>query len=76
MIYREERIGKKTFERYKGREDKLIYRSVTFNPDWTEKKPTDLSIADNHHVGNKHRGEAVIYKMTQKFSMGTDLPAE
>ena len=36
LIYREEKIGKKTFEYYKGREDRLIYRSVTFNP---EKKP-------------------------------------
>lgn len=30
LIYREEIIGKKTIERYKNREDKLIYRSVTF----------------------------------------------
>jgi hypothetical protein len=33
LIYREEQIGHKTFERYKGREDRLIYRSVTFTPD-------------------------------------------
>lgn len=32
LIYREEQIGRKTFEYYKGREDKLIYRSVTFDP--------------------------------------------
>ena len=32
LIYREEQIGHKTFERYKGREDKLVYRSVTFDP--------------------------------------------
>lgn len=37
LIYREEQIGHKTFERYKGREDKLVYRSVTFTPD---KRPT------------------------------------
>jgi len=33
LIYREELIGHKTFERFKGREDKLIYRSVTYDPD-------------------------------------------
>ena len=30
LIYREEIIGHKTIEKYKNREDKLIYRSVTF----------------------------------------------
>jgi len=33
LIYREETIGRKTIEFYKGREDKLVYRSVTFNPE-------------------------------------------
>jgi len=32
LIYREEQIGRKTFEYYKGREDRLTYRSVTFDP--------------------------------------------
>jgi hypothetical protein len=31
LIYREEQIGKKTFERYKNRPDKLVYRSVSFS---------------------------------------------
>jgi hypothetical protein len=35
LIYREEQIGRKTFEYYKGREDRLIYRSVTFDPERT-----------------------------------------
>jgi hypothetical protein len=30
LIYRQENIGRKTFERYKGREDNMCYRSVTF----------------------------------------------
>jgi len=30
LIYRQEDIGRKTFERYKGREDRMVYRSVTF----------------------------------------------
>lgn len=66
LIYREEQIGRKTFERYKGREDRLVYRSVTFNPDWADKDKNEknLTLTDNHHVGNTHRGEAVILKMT------------
>jgi hypothetical protein len=78
LIYREEQIGRKTFERYKGREDKLIYRSVTFNPAWTEteRRDKDLSIVDNHHVGNSHKGDSIIIKMTQKFDLDPDLPAD
>jgi hypothetical protein len=64
LIYREEQIGRKTFERYKGREDKLVYRSVTFNPDYIVKAAEDLTLIDNNHVGNKHKGEVVIIKMT------------
>ena len=64
LIYREEQIGRKTFERYKGREDRLVYRSVTFNPNWTDRKDKDLTIEDNHHKENKHKGESVIFKMT------------
>jgi hypothetical protein len=78
LIYREEQIGRKTFERYKGREDKLVYRSVTFNPDWTDKKEKDLMINDNHLAsgGTKNKGEAVILKMTQKFGLDQDVTAE
>lgn len=58
LIYREERIGRKTIEYYKGREDKLIYRSVTFNPDLAIMQG-DLRITDNHI-----KKECVILKMT------------
>ena len=70
LIYREEQIGHKTFERYKGREDRLVYRSVTFTPD---KRPTpqNLTILDNHH----HK-ECVILKMSQRFAFDPSLPAE
>lgn len=76
LIYREEQIGRKTFERYKGREDKLVYRSVTFNPDSTDKKEKDLTLFDNHHLGNKVKGEVVILKMTQKFAQDPIMQAE
>ena len=47
LIYREEQIGRKTFEYYKGREDRLIYRSVTFDPD-RPKDPQSLYLKENH----------------------------
>jgi hypothetical protein len=59
LIYREEQIGHKTFERYKGREDRLIYRSVTFTPPARRALPKDLTIHDNHY-----KGECVILKMS------------
>ena len=76
LIYREEIIGRKTFERYKGREDKLVYRSVTFNPDLSGVTDKDLKLVDNHHVGNKHKGEVIIKKMTQKFTLDPEVKAE
>ena len=50
LIYREEQIGHKTFERFKNRPDKLIYRSVTYyevQKD-TIKDAKDLFIEDNN----------------------------
>jgi len=79
LIYREERIGRKTFERYKGREDKLIYRSVTFNPDFSERGEKDLTIFDNHYTANlgaKNKGEVVILKMTERFALNPEILAE
>jgi hypothetical protein len=70
LIYREERIGRKTIEYYKNREDKLTYRSVTFNPDLAIMQG-DLKINDNHI-----KRECVILKMTQLFSKDEDKAAE
>lgn len=55
---------------YKGREDKLIYRSVTFNPE-IRVNPKDLTIMDNHY-----KKECVIIKMSQRFSLDAERPAE
>jgi hypothetical protein len=71
LIYREEQIGRKTFEYYKGREDRLIYRSVTFDPE----KPADgqsLKLKENNHPNQ----DVVIGKMTQKFELDPWFPAE
>jgi hypothetical protein len=64
LIYREEQIGRKTFERYKNREDRLIYRSVTFDPHRVKQKVgMNLTIQDNH-CNSHNKGESVILKMT------------
>jgi len=70
LIYREEQIGRKTFEIYKGRDDKLIYRSVTFKTEGN-KNNKDLVLVDNHY-----KKECTIQKMTQKFELDPYLPAE
>lgn len=74
LIYREEQIGRKTFERYKGREDKLIYRSVTFDPRRPKGKK-DLTIQDNH-CNKNNKDESVILKMSQRFALDPEIPAE
>ena len=76
LIYREEQIGRKTFERYKGREDRLVYRSVTFNPNWATREEKSLTLTDNHHIDNIHKGESIIIKMTQKFAMDAAVQAD
>lgn len=70
LIYREEHIGRKTFEYYKGREDRLIYRSVTFDPD-RNIDPQSLKLKENHL-----NEDVVITKMTQKFELDHSLPAD
>lgn len=77
MIYRHEIIGwknpnepdekekNKTYELFKNRPDKLIYRSVVYDPE----KPIDngLKLKENNY--NK---EVLIKKMTQKFELDDD----
>lgn len=74
LIYREEQIGRKTFERYKGREDRLIYRSVTFDPKRPQQKK-DLVIQDNH-CNSHNKGSSVVIKMSQRFALDPEIPAE
>lgn len=73
IIYREEQIGKKTFEYYKNRDDHLIYRSVSFLPHPAAK---DQSMTLNFK--DKHFGETecVIKKMTCKYELNPALPPE
>lgn len=43
------KLVKKTFERFKGREDRLIYRSVTYDPDKLVDEAVHLFIDDKHY---------------------------
>jgi hypothetical protein len=71
LIYREEQIGRKTFERYKGREDKLIYSSVTY--DWDRQVDTGL----NQWIEDRTYGKQLfINKMAQKFELDPRKDAE
>ena len=70
LIYREEQIGKKIFERYKGREDRLIYRSVTFDPD------TPFNDSQHLYIEDKvYQRKLVIKKMAQKFELDPNKAA-
>lgn len=53
LIYREEQILKKTFEIYKNREDKLIYRSVTFAEDQRDINETTDQLVDDANIKRK-----------------------
>lgn len=50
MIYRQEDIGRKTIERYKDREDHMIYRSVTFDPNMRSTGAGQSFILHDNHL--------------------------
>lgn len=71
LIYREERIGEKTIEKYKDREDHLEYRSVIFHPvNQSQKNDIKLELKDIHFKS------ANILSMVQRFGLNKELPAE
>jgi hypothetical protein len=72
LIYRQENIGSKTFERYKNREDRMIYRSVTFDPN----RAGSSSGGNNFLLVDNWVKNVVIKKMTQKFSLNQDEEEE
>lgn len=68
LIRREERIGEKTIEFYEHRGDKVIYRSVRFDPNRKANNTKDCTFPDNH------LGDVVVTKMTQKFEKDSKNP--
>lgn len=70
LIYREEDIGRKTFELFKGREDRLVYRSVTFDLNGsTSAQGITMKESNFDQV-------VAIKKMIQKFDLDPEKPAE
>ena len=67
LIMREERIGEKTIEYYEHRNDKVVYRSVRFDPN-RKASNKDYTFQDNH------MGDVVVTKMTQKFEKDLKFP--
>jgi hypothetical protein len=72
LIYRQENIGSKTFERYKNREDHMIYRSVTFDAS----RGSGQGAANNFTLIDNWVKNVIIKKMTQKFSCSPDEEEE
>lgn len=68
LIRREERIGEKTIEFYEHRGDKVVYRSVRFDPNRKANNTKDCTFPDNH------MGEVFVTKMTQKFEKDNKNP--
>lgn len=68
LVYREEQIGKKTFEKYKNRPDFLVYRSVSIDPHKII-TGSQMSIRDNW-LGK----EVYIKKMSQKYDINPEIP--
>jgi len=70
LIYREEQILNKTIEMYKSRPDRLIYRSITFDPN-------KVSDSKDTTFNEMHSGTiVVINKMTQKYALDPTNPPE
>lgn len=72
LIYREERFGLKTFEKFKGHPEGLIYQSVTFDPEvLVDQNQGHMSIEDKEH-GRVY----YVKKMAQKFLARKGIPPE
>jgi len=71
LVKRVDEMGKKCMEYFEGRDDKLIYRSVSVTPD------RDLTGGKTTYtLPGGQLGELVIHKMTEKFERDQSKPAE
>ncbi|CAJ1441172.1 unnamed protein product [Effrenium voratum] len=69
-------IGRKMFEYFEDRDDRLIYHSVTLDPTATrgQKSKDAVSLQDTYPVDSV--GEVPIKKMTEKYARNPEVPAE
>lgn len=74
LLLREEAIGRKTTEHYVGRDDRLVYRSVTFDADGA---PGAGGGGVGIGIGGKEgTSELTILKMTEKYSRNLAIDSE
>ena len=71
LACREEEIGSKIIERFEGRGDNLVYRSVSVKEDRTGGSKPQYTLP-----GGGSAGELVVQKMTQKFARNDAKPAD
>lgn len=69
-----ELIGRKTFEHFQDRDDRLIYHSVTLDPSAGSGQRGGQKIKDTYSV--ESMGEIPIRKMTQKYARNPDIPPD
>jgi len=70
-----EMIGKKVFEHFEDRDDRLIYHSVTIDPSLSDgRRSTGAQKRDTWSV--ESWGEVPIRKMTQKYARSPELPPD
>lgn len=70
-----ELIGRKVFECFEDRDDRLIYHSVTLDPNLvTSQQRSGQKSKDTYLV--ESMGEVPIRKMTQKFGRNSEIPAD
>ena len=72
LIYREEQIGQKVFEKFKGHPDGLIYQSVTYDPDVVVDPNQGHQAIDDKQYGKTF----YVKKMAQKFCLKKNIPPE
>eukprot|EP00803_Ostreobium_quekettii_P006145 evm.model.scf_58.17 EVM.evm.TU.scf_58.17 scf_58:148652-165934(+) len=74
LVCREEYLQRKMIETYTGRDDRLVYRSVTYS----QASPDAERQQDHKPAGVKRKQENLIpiVKMTEKFSRNPDVPAD
>jgi len=72
-----ELIGRKTFEHFEDRDDRLIYHSVTLEQPGKDRNPDrapQKAVKDTYSV--ESMGEVPIRKMTQKYSRNPAVPPD
>jgi hypothetical protein len=81
LIKRIELIGEKTTEHYINRDDRVVYRSVRYDPEHHIQQGRDVSFESYHYAETNDKGDftkkrkVFISKITQKFEKHPRRPA-